>query len=431
MSKTRHWKPSDSGTQGAAPSESSGDLARPRASNVPGAPRALHSIMVIDDDEDLIALWELGFEQLGIEAVCHTTAESAMSDAELWEVDLIVTDLDLPRANGPALIARVRKERPDVPILCVTGSRDRDLIRQAFAAGAYDCVLKPCGASEIVSRALKGGGKKSVTGRMGSAIEGTPYLVDRVIGEGGAGLVYAGIHMDLGRRVAVKITKLGVSPAHTRQVLAEARVLESLRSKHIPAVLDFRELPDGRAMYVMEFIEGETLHAHQHRRGPLPLTDALGILDQVLEGVALAHQKGIVHLDLKPENLILSHDDAGNLLIKILDFGLASVAGADVLGCTPGWASPEQARGEACDQRSDVFNAGLLLECMLTGQAPREGRSFKPALLPAELEDFQLKALAWWIEKSRREDPQKRFEDAGAARTSLSQAFDYFRSGGR
>ncbi len=199
------------------------------------------------------------------------------------------------------------------------------------------------------------------------------------LGQGGMGEVFRARDTRLGRDVALKTVSATLisDPGSLRRFEREARALAALSHSNIVPVFDVGE-EGGIRFVVTELVEGETLRAHL-ASGPLPPAEAAEIAAQVAEGLAAAHEKGVIHRDIKPENLILS---GGR--VRILDFGLASLAGPEeagesavtqeavtepgVVAGTPAYMSPEQARGEKLDTRSDIFSLGSVFYEMLTGR---------------------------------------------------------------
>src|SRR5689334_15096608 len=142
----------------------------------------------------------------------------------------------------------------------------------------------------------------------GGMLGGTRYRILGWLGEGGMGVVYEAEHVDLGRKVALKILRSEACRRahHVEAFRAEARIVASIRSEFIVEIYDFAELADGRALFTMELLQGSTLH-NAIAWGPLELSRAIGILRQICKGLAAAHAAGVVHRDIKPENVFLSH----------------------------------------------------------------------------------------------------------------------------
>lgn len=210
------------------------------------------------------------------------------------------------------------------------------------------------------------------------------YLLERVLGEGGMGVVFAARHDLLEQRVAVKLVRpeyMAQRDAVTR-FLNEARAAARIENDHVARVLDVGTL-DGQLPYmVLEYLDGVDLGQMLRQTGVLPVADAVDYLMETIEGVAHAHAVGIIHRDLKPSNLFLARRQDGTSRVKVLDFGisksrnLASAPHGDVtrtnalLG-SPLYMSPEQLRdSKNVDQRSDVWALGVIAYQLLTGKTP-------------------------------------------------------------
>jgi serine/threonine-protein kinase len=262
---------------------------------------------------------------------------------------------------------------------------------------------------------------------LGRVIAGR-YRLEARIGEGGMGVVYRARHVLIDRVVAVKLIRPDLrGETHLRAwMLREARAANRVDHAHIIDIHDIGETEEGELYLVMEYLVGQSLSS-ELARGSMPLTRGVDILEQMCAALARAHDLGVVHRDLKSDNILLTSRGGRKDFVKILDFGLAHLAmdprlapkGA-VFG-TPEYMAPEQARGEEATAQSDLYALGVLFFEMLTGQLPfrsddRETllemqrtaiaprpRSIKPDVLPAA-EGIVVKLL----EKDRR----KRFQDA-------------------
>ncbi|HEX6755779.1 MAG TPA: PASTA domain-containing protein [Mycobacteriales bacterium] len=209
------------------------------------------------------------------------------------------------------------------------------------------------------------------------------YRVDGPLARGGMSTVYLGTDLRLDRRVAVKVMApaLAHDPAFTDRFVREARSAARLSHPNAVAVFDqgAEETPAGRVVFlVMELVRGSTLRDLLHRRGRLRPDEAVSVLEPVLGALAAAHRAGLVHRDVKPENVLLSADGT----VKVADFGLARAVAAPststqagvVLG-TVAYVAPEQVRTGSADARTDVYSAGILLYELLTGVPPYTGDS--------------------------------------------------------
>ena len=273
------------------------------------------------------------------------------------------------------------------------------------------------------------------------------YRVERKIGEGGFGAVFEGKQLATGRPVALKI--LHPHSVADATVVArfkrEAEACSQLRNPHTVTIYDFDQAEDGTLYLAMELVRGESLQEIQHRDGVIEPSRALGILDQVAEALAEAHDRGIVHRDMKPENIMVERRGEADY-VKVLDFGIAKILSGEgnkaipaltAIGQTVGtleFMSPEQLRGKSLDGRSDIYALGMVAYEMLTGQLPFKGAkstteviqfhlqepppppsSLRPDLaLPTAVDEVVLKMVA----KSR----DARHENAAALRQHIADA---------
>jgi len=223
------------------------------------------------------------------------------------------------------------------------------------------------------------------------------YVVQDKIGEGGFGAVFRGRQIATGREVALKILhphNVG-DPTIVARFRREAEACSKLRDPHTVTTYDFDETEDGILYLVMELIRGQSLHQLQKSEGPLSQERVLGIIDQVAQSLGEAHLNGIVHRDMKPENVIVETRGVDDY-VKVLDFGIAKVMSGDkeaqaltAVGQTLGtleFMSPEQLRGIKLDGRSDIYALGMMGFEMLTGELP-----FKNAKTPIEIINFHMK----------------------------------------
>jgi serine/threonine-protein kinase len=217
------------------------------------------------------------------------------------------------------------------------------------------------------------------------------YLLSRRIGKGGMGEVWAGEHTLTGRRVAVKI--LGESHLANAKVVArfgrEARAASAVHHPGIVEILDQDVTPAGEPFLVMEYLEGESLGDRLKRVGKLSEDETAAVVLPLLDALAAAHAAGVVHRDLKPDNVYLTPGERGKDRVKIVDFGISRKADeianhltqeGSVLG-TPHYMSPEQARGEVnIDGRVDVYATGVLTYECLTGKVPFDAKNYNALL---------------------------------------------------
>ena len=218
------------------------------------------------------------------------------------------------------------------------------------------------------------------------------YVLEECIGDGGMGRVYRAEQTALGRFVAVKIVHPHLLSDDSTAVrfINEARVASRLNHPHSVSVIDFGRTEQGLLYLVMEHLRGRDLARVLTEDGLLSLERTINVLRQLLEVLSEAHQLGIVHLDLKPDNIIVEPMRRGGDFIKVVDFGLAQMMASierpsqgnqRTISGTPDYMSPEQCRGEPPDARSDLYAVGIILFLMLTGRLPFEAATPTQVLL--------------------------------------------------
>jgi tRNA A-37 threonylcarbamoyl transferase component Bud32/tetratricopeptide (TPR) repeat protein len=257
------------------------------------------------------------------------------------------------------------------------------------------------------------------------------YRVERLIGEGGMATVYLGHDLRHDSRIALKVLRPELA-AHMggERFVREIRITAQLQHPNILPVFDSGEA-DGRAFYVMPFVEGETLAQRLQREGPLPINDALAIAAEVADALAYAHERGFVHRDVKPSNIMLTHGHA-----LLADFGIARAMDAamgDALtetGLSMGtvtYMSPEQALGEAVDGRTDIYSLGCVLYEILAGTPPFTGsrqavlarHSVDPVPSLRSVRDSVPEDVEQVIVRAMAKAPADRFPDAGELKAVL------------
>ncbi|WP_437878986.1 protein kinase domain-containing protein [Sorangium sp. So ce513] len=250
------------------------------------------------------------------------------------------------------------------------------------------------------------------------------YRLERSLGRGSMGAVFAAMHVSLRQRVAVKflLPKARDFPGASARFLREARAAAAIRSEHVARVIDVGTAEKGLPYLVMEYLRGRDLQQVLDARGPLPVSEAVDYVLQSCEAVAEAHARGIVHRDLKPGNLFLTTGPSGVPLVKVLDFGLSKAAddaaeqdgkltASEMMLGSPCYMSPEQVRSTRdVDARTDIWSLGIILYQLLTARFPFEAPSIsalfvaiatEPARpprvhrweLPADLEHVILRCL--------------------------------------
>ena len=264
------------------------------------------------------------------------------------------------------------------------------------------------------------------------------FRVVRLLGRGGMGTVYLAEHPVIGSRVAIKFLheSMATSPELVARFYDEARAVNRIGHENIVGIFDLSMLPPNRYYIVMEYLDGEALSSLL-RQGAVSLDEGLAILGQLCDALHCAHERGVVHRDLKPDNVFVLRR-RGTAFVKLLDFGIAKLRDAPAGGHTaagmivgtPEYMAPEQCDNRAVDARTDVYALGVMAYQMLAGvlpfsgsiaqllvahlqETPRPPRSVN-GLLPPALDDAILKAM--------RKRPEDRFDDMQAFGLALSRA---------
>jgi serine/threonine-protein kinase len=251
-----------------------------------------------------------------------------------------------------------------------------------------------------------------------------------LLGTGGMGNVWLAEHGGLETRVAVKFmsTDLAGDPACIARFAGEAKLAARIKSPHVVNILDFATTPSNIPFIVMELLDGEDLEARIRGGRALSLEDSSRIVVQLCKALSKAHALGIVHRDIKPDNVFLA-DQEGEIFVKVLDFGIAKDQGREqsitVSGTTmgtPSYMSPEQIfRPKEVDLRSDLWSAAVVAYRCLTGQLPFEGDTFGTMCLsvhdghfaaPSSIDSNLPRELDAWFEKALSLDPNARFQSA-------------------
>ncbi|HEX5164612.1 MAG TPA: protein kinase [Thermomicrobiales bacterium] len=268
------------------------------------------------------------------------------------------------------------------------------------------------------------------------------YSIEESLGTGGMGRVYRAVHIHINRVAAVKVLheQFQVDPAFQARFLREAQAIAALQHPNIVDVYDFND-DQGVFYLVMEYVPDGSLRSmlkeHAERGTALPLAQGLELIRQAAEALDYAHRSGMVHRDIKPDNLLLRHDPiTDTFIVKVADFGLARLGDSVTLTAegqamgTPAYMSPEQCQGTDLDGRSDIYSLGVVLYEVITGATPFVMRSLTDAIykhvyveppspldvrpdLPDELAAIALRCMA--------KNPVDRFQTAGELAAALAR----------
>ncbi|HEY8078994.1 MAG TPA: protein kinase, partial [Labilithrix sp.] len=285
---------------------------------------------------------------------------------------------------------------------------------------------------------------------LGRRIADGKYLIESAIGAGAAGAVYRGVHRELRRQVAIKVLHPHYQEDEhfMKSFKAEARAASQLDHPNVMRVLDFGQEPDNLLYIVMELLTGRTLQSLLDEERRLPTDRAVEVMIQVCAALSVAHDNGIIHRDIKPDNIMLvpSRNDEGGTfeLVKVCDFGIAALQNprgddADlnmsegIIAGTPEYMSPEQARGNDIDARSDVYACGICLYELMTGRPPFLGENAAEILVkqldeqpkpPSQIVKGLDPLLEEIILRAIQKDPVKRHQSARELRVELKELID-------
>ena len=302
-----------------------------------------------------------------------------------------------PSLAGPTSTGRLAVANP-------SGHEDRSRVcPKCFARYPTDFIVCPKDATK-----LEHVNPDEDDPLLGATLTNT-YQIIRVIGEGGMGKVYEARHLRLGsRRFAIKV--LHAEYARHGDVLSrfqrEAEAAAAIAHSHVLEVFDVARTDDGRPFIVGEYLEGEDFHDYLERRGKLDLPNSVAIARQICGALRAAHEAGVVHRDMKPENIFVLGNRGivgrpGSPFVKVLDFGISKVKGSGetnltrtgmIMG-TPNYMAPEQARGEKVDHRVDIYALGAILYRMVSGKRAFDG-SDPGAVITSVLNDEPIRPRA-------------------------------------
>lgn len=404
-------------------------------------------ILLVDDDEDLrnlLSRYIRGqWPDAEIEAYDPLERDMPGADFPLGSYDVIVLDYMLGRGDGLEWLKSL-KQREDCPkILFLTGAGNEIVAVRAMKAGADDYQRKQeltrerliASIREMTANAVERTVSPDLAARfeghsLGAKVRIPGIKVLHLIGEGGTARVYLASREDDDEPLVVKILRqeIVINRKALERFMEEYAMVERIQSRHVARIHGHGNYQN-YVYLVMEFFEGGDLSKRLAGQA-VPPPEALRLFRELMFALGDIHEKGILHRDLKPQNLMFRRDGS----LAIVDFGIAkNIAAADrtgqgeVLG-TPRYMSPEQVQGRALDLRTDIYSAGVLLYQMLTGQHLFDGETAmevamhhlntEPPLLPEHLGEYQR-----LVEKLIEKDREARFRNADEVIGFLSRKF--------
>ncbi|HET7293966.1 MAG TPA: response regulator [Vicinamibacteria bacterium] len=422
------------------------------------------TVLIVDDNEKNLELLGDVLRSRAYRVRGALSGSQALKIAATRPPDLILLDLQMPDTDGYEVCRRLKHDPAtrEIPVIVISALDDVTDKVKAFEAGAVDYVTKPFQAPEVLSRVgahlqlfqlqrdlerknaelqksneeLRQAQARTerVFSALAAALPGTvldeKYRLDERIGTGGYGTVFRAEQLGLKRPVAVKVFRPWEGADNSLALERFRREgISACRLNHPNAVsvLDCGISSSGIAYLVMELLEGDTLSALLRSAGRIAPSRCAQILGPVCDMLAVAHEAGLVHRDIKPDNVFLHRTPRGDEMVKVLDFGIAKLIGdveeplshtltRNLVG-TPSYVCPERLSGLDYDGRADTYSVGVMLYQMLSGRLPfplpranafaaalaaiqREPPPLSDVELPTEVETLVMRALA--KEPSRR-----------------------------
>ena len=371
---------------------------------------------------------------------CVESGEEALERLKTETFDLMLLDIMMPGIDGMEVLAQCRRtfSKAELPIIMVTSRNESEDVVEALHHGANDYVVKPIDFPVALARiekelsARRESDRSRPTVNAYSLVKGEkfgPYLIKEKVGQGGMGAVYKVLDPSLDRVVALKVILEGreMTSAQVERFKREARAIAQIKHRNIVSVYHIEENP--RHYFVMDFVEGDTLSDWIHQE-KVDVDKAGEVAQKIASALVAAHEKGIIHRDLKSSNIMMDKEGEPHLM----DFGLAKLESeeeqitrtGDMLG-TPEFMAPEQVDPThgVTDHRSDVYSLGAILYEMLTGKPPFTGTTIQvlwqklnqdpapPAsqnpAVSAQLESICLRALEK-VQENRFQTAQEMFD---------------------
>lgn len=388
----------------------------------PGAMTA--DILVVDDHPHNLEVLRTVLEAEGHRVHVEQDGPSALQAAASMAFDLALIDVRMPIMDGYELCEHLKGDprTRHIPVIFLSALDDAQNKVQAFDSGGDDYIVKPFKVVEVLARVsnqlrnatmhrqvqakndelrkrnaelMRAKGVESqvltpgghplslLSGREAQDLFDGKYQLEEVIGHGGFGEVRRARHVVLGRSVAIKIIRPGspLTSADAARVRLEGMTACRVEHPNAIAIWDAGVTAHGVIYLVMELLSGRSLREELNDRGKLPVARALSIARATCDVLAAAHEAGVIHRDIKPDNIFLHNAREGEEIVKVVDFGIAKLVGeastrgvpltidGQMIG-TPEYLAPERLLGKPYDGRSDIYSLGCMLYEMLTGSVP-------------------------------------------------------------
>lgn len=360
-------------------------------------------ILYVDDDADFALITAAALMAQSHEVIVINEGPEGWSALKSDRYELVILDWDMPGLNGIEILQLMRTAGDTTPVIMLTGRTKIDDKMQGLDTGANDYLTKPFEVGELLARiraALRtkaasappppkplGENNEQVLKRAdlaGTSLAARFEFVD-VLGEGGVAIVFKARHPQLDKLVAIKMLQGSeLSEEDKTRFESEARIVSKLDHPNIVTVYDYGVTERKQPFMVMELVDGPSLRAILEEHDYVTVDEALPLFLAITEGLAYAHDYGVLHRDIKPDNVVLKKELNHQPIPRILDFGLAkllqmnapksaAITQAQQIVGSPAYMSPEQVRLQPVDERSDIYSFGCLMFEVLTGFAPFPG----------------------------------------------------------
>ncbi|MBX3200282.1 MAG: response regulator [Labilithrix sp.] len=409
-------------------------------------------VLAADDDQGILNVLERCLKSWGYEVTV------AHDGVEAWRVlksedapRIVVMDWDMPGLAGLEVcrLLRTTPHGEEVYVVMLTGRQEKADLIEALEAGADDFLSKPFHPRELQLRLAKGVTFQTSRLALQTAARGAPpsgstlggkYRLERQIAEGGMASVWIGVHLNLGINVAIKFMKPGLAETPDYASFErEARAAAQLRTEHIVRVYDHGVAHDGAPYLVMEYLAGESIGDRIDRVGPLPPAEVVSMVEQISRALAEAHTRGIIHRDVKPENILLVDDpDRPHGCAKLVDFGLArsrqstATTEGGLISGTPSYMTPEHLRAQAPPNPAlDLWGLAATAFTALTGTVPFDGETLSeimksvcvaPLPVPSSLNAALPPEIDAWFAQACARSPKDRFQTPAELSASFAAA---------
>ena len=425
----------------------------------------LQRILLVDDDAGLCGVVCDFLQSKGFLVEMHRSVEAARQVLFTQEYDLLILDWDLPGASGIDLCKEYRDKGGLSPVLMVTGHTAIDDKELGLECGADDYVTKPFSLRDLhariksLLRRVTAYAPKSAAAEDNAArknpdvtvqlldkdfVLGGKYRLEEQIGVGGMALVWKASDIAMKRTVVVKLMHehLSNDEGNLKRFEHECRMMAKIKHPNVVTIFDSGVLEDSIPYMVMEYVQGESLRHLIDDRGPAPVKSAVAVMMQICAGLQEAHEAGVIHRDLKPDNIVIQDRSNKPDSVKIVDFGIARLIDSKerftktgtVIG-TMEYISPEQLRDDDdIDGRADIYALGIIFFEMLTADLPLKARTLEglvtkhligvPTMPSAKREDIEAgSAIDLIVGKCLEKRPSARYQSAKELSEALQPLF--------